>query len=269
MDFLNFWMSLFPELDKKLKMAVIADSPKEFTKKSLKNALILSLGFSAMFFFLADKMGWSLAAVPLIFISFFLGIFFLGMKKPDAIIKKRGEEIDRDVLFAGRFLLIKLNSGKPLMNTLVEASQSYGVANKYFKEIVRQIELGTPMEKALDHASYYSPSEKFRKLLFQISNALKIGIDVTHNLQATLDEVVTEQMLEIKKYGKRLNSFTMFYMLMAIIIPSLGVTLFAILATITGIPIHNSFFFGMVFFIILIQLLFMSFFRSIRPHINI
>jgi hypothetical protein len=73
------------------------------------------------------------------------------------------------------------------------------------------------VEEALDDAAEYSPSEKFRKIIFQINNALKIGIDVTDFLRETLEQIVDDQILQIKKYGKKLNSVTLFYLLIGVV----------------------------------------------------
>jgi pilus assembly protein TadC len=194
---------------------------------------------------------------------------YIFIKRLDIIISRKAREIDRDVLFAGRFLLVKLNSGKPLINSIIDASKSYGVASKFFKEMVDDIELGTPMEEALERAYRGTPSDKFRRMLFQISNALKIGVDVSAPLEAILEEIAQEQLVEIQRYGKKLNSLTMFYMLSAIVLPSLGVTLFSVIASMVSFTADIKLFLGVLFFLIIIQLMFLSIFRSIRPNLNI
>jgi pilus assembly protein TadC len=191
------------------------------------------------------------------------------MRAVDAKISKRAKEIDKDVLFAGRFLLIKLNSGKPLINSLVEASQSYGVASSYFKEIVRNIELGTSLEEALESARDNCPSKKMKRIIFQINNALKVGVDVSSNLEAIIQEITAEQLIEIQRYGRKLNSLTMFYMLLAVVMPSLGITIFAIIASLVSINLTPMTFGVFLFFLFLIELMFISIFKSIRPSVNI
>jgi pilus assembly protein TadC len=191
------------------------------------------------------------------------------LKRLDVSITKREQEIDRDVLFAGRFLLVKLNSGKPLINALFEASESYGVAGDYFKEIVSDIKLGTPLEDALEKAYKTTPSKKFRKILFQINNALKIGVDVSQPLESMLEEISQEQLVEIQRYGKKLNSIVMFYLLAAIVAPSLGITLFSIVASMMSLRIDLVAFFMVLFLLVIVQLIFIGVIRSIRPNLNI
>ncbi|MFA6073721.1 MAG: type II secretion system F family protein [Candidatus Woesearchaeota archaeon] len=258
-----------PLLRKRLKMAKVNQSPKEFITSSLKNAAMMSISIIVLLFFYFDKNDKPLIyLLPALIIFFFLFYQFNFAKLTAKIIKRR-KEIDKDVLFAGRYLLVKLNSGQPLMNALVDASNSYGIASNYFKEIVRDIELGKPIEQALTDAAEYSPSDKFRKIVFQISNALKIGIDVTEFLDATLNEIADQQLIEINKYGKKLNSVTMFYMLFAVVLPSLGLTIFIVVASLAGINVDVAFFAVLLVFIAILQMMFLIVYKSIRPNINI
>ena len=166
-------------------------------------------------------------------------------------------------------MLIKLNSGRPLLNALIETSKGYGVGSKYIKEIVDDIETGNPIEKALEKAMTYSPSEKFRKILFQVNNALKLGIDVTKPLESVIEEITNEQEIEVKRYGRKLNSVVIFYMLLAIVIPSIGMTMFIVIASFINFPIDFKEFLVVIFFIVIIQLVFISAFRAIRPQVNL
>lgn len=269
MSFYRIIASNFPDLKRKMYSAGLRGTPELYVEQSFKAALILSLGIAILTFFFALKMSLSLFLPIFIFIILFLLFFFINMKRVDVKMVQRAKEIDRDVLFAGRFLLVKLNAGRPLINAIIDASNSYGVASKYFKEIVRDIELGTPMEEALENAYKYTPSKKFKKILFQISNSLKIGVDINAPLEATLDEITQEQLLEIQRYGKKLNSVVMFYMLVAIVVPSLGITLLSIIASLVALNIDMGIFTIVLFFLLIVQIIFIAVFKSMRPNLNI
>jgi len=269
MDIASLIASSNPNLKKQLKIAKVDKSPKEFIKETLKNSLFMSISLTVLIFFYLDKNGKPLILLLPVFLIMIYFFYKFNLAKLKARIIKRQKAIDRDVLFAGRYLLVKLNSGEPLINALVDASKSYGIASNYFKEIVRDIELGKPIEQALSDAAEYSPSEKFRKVLFQISNALKIGIDVTEFLDATLNEIADQQLIEINRYGKKLNSITLFYMLFAIVLPSLGLTIFIVVASISGIGVDTKFFITLLFFIAILQAMFLIMYKAIRPNINI
>ncbi len=258
-----------PELKKKLKMAKLDITPEAFVKQSLSSTLGMSFSLTMVLFFLFDKNGGPVILLPLIFGIFVMVFYRFSMMKVNVRITRRKKDIDKDVLFAGRYLLVKLNSGEPLMNALMDAASSYGVANEYFKEIVKDIEMGKPIERALTDASEYSPSAKFRKILFQIGNALKIGIDVTEFLDATLNEIADEQLIEINRYGKKLSSITLFYMLFAVVLPSLGLTIFIVIASMASIQVDMTFFGVILFFLAIIQAMFLIVYRSSRPNINL
>ncbi len=269
MSFYRIIASGFPDLKKKMKSAGMAGTSESYIEQAFRGALFLSLGIGILMFFLSLKLSFSMLVPVLAFLFFFMALFFLNIKRVDVKILARAKEIDKDVLFAGRFLLVKLNSGRPLINAIIDASNSYGVASKYFKEIVRDIELGTPMEIALENAYKNTPSRRFRKILFQISNSLKIGVDITAPLEATLEEITQEQLIEIQRYGKKLNSIVMFYMLVAIVVPSLGITLFSIIASLVALNIDMGIFSLVLFLLLLMQIMFIAVFKSIRPNLNI
>ncbi len=258
-----------PNLKDELRSAGIRKRPAEYVNESMKNAFMLALMISFMATFLILKNELPIILVILIFIISYGAFFFLMLKRTRVFIKKREKEIDRDVLFAGRFLLVKLNSGKPLINAIFEASQSYGVAGEYFGEIVEDIKIGTPLEEALEKAYRTTPSKKFKKILFQINTSLKIGVDVSAPLELILEEISQEQLIEIQRYGKKLNSIIMFYLLAAIVVPSLGITLFSIVASMVSIKIDLPIFFVILFFIAIIQIIFISIIKGIRPNLNI
>jgi flagellar protein FlaJ len=269
-DTITAW---YPNLKADMKLANIRMNPNDFVAKNLKSSIITTILVTAFFFliFATTRLkGFSLVlATILVLVIVFIIIFNLTMATVHAKIRKREKEIDREVLFAGRYLLIKLNSGKPLINSLIDASKSYGASDKYFRDIVRDIELGTPIEDSLDNGLKYTPSKKFKRILFQIINALKIGIDITDSLEAVLDDIAEEQLIEIQHYGKKLNSFTMFYMLIAIVIPSLGLTLAVVVASLTSIPINTFVFALALIFLFIIQFMFIMLFKSIRPKVDI
>lgn len=269
MSFYRIIASGFPDLKKKMKSAGMIGTPESYVEQAFRGAIFLSLGVGILMFFLTLKLSLSFLVPIMTFIFLFIGLFLLNIKRVDVKMLNRAREIDRDVLFAGRFLLVKLNSGKPLINAISDASNSYGVASKYFKEIIRDIELGTPMEEALSNAYKSTPSKRFKKILFQISNSLKIGVDITAPLEATLEEITQEQLIEIQRYGKKLNSIVMFYMLVAIVVPSLGITLFSIIASLVALTLDMGIFGLVLFLLFIVQIMFIAVFKSIRPNLNI
>jgi pilus assembly protein TadC len=270
MTFVEYVTNKYPSLRKDLRKARMSTTPTEYVKKSLTSAAYMGFGVMILVFFFLLRDGGFPLLIPLLAGAVVGKIMFdVNMRKTAVAIAKRGKAIDRDVLFAGRLLLIKLNSGTPLLNALEDAASGVGETTKYFQDILRAIELGTPLEQALERATEYCPSENLRKVLFQITNALKIGIDVTNFLEAILEEISEEQLTEIIRYGKKLSSLTMFYMLAAIVVPSLGMTMFIVVASMANLPLDMLAFSVIIFFLFIIQFIFITLFKSARPNIDL
>ena len=130
-------VSNIPSMKRKLKSAGIYKTPEVFVREALASSILMTIMITVLSFFIVLKMNKSMFIVFLVLIFSFMIFFTVAIKKIDVAISRREQEIDRDVLFAGRFLLVKLNSGKPLINAIVDASKSYGVASKFFKEIIK------------------------------------------------------------------------------------------------------------------------------------
>ena len=271
MSLISYLVQQAPGLKGDLFRARMPITAEKYIEKALRISIMVGILLGVMVFFFVGK--FKPAAVPWVplgvgFFSVFFMYWYL-LQMPILAQQKVAADIDREVLFAGRFLLVKLNSGKPLVNALVEASQSYGVANKYFLEIVRDIELGTPLEEAIDKAMSNSPSVHWRKILFQISNALRLGIDVTHSLESVLEEISYDYLIQIQRYGKKLSTITLFYLLLAVVFPSLGMTIFTVLVSFTGINLSWGLFSIVLVLLAFIQIIFMRVFISIRPKVNL
>lgn len=263
------YLKRFPKIKRKLKIAHIKDSPEVFVQKAFKSAMTLAMLLTIIFFFFLSTFGKSLLALAYIFPMLLLVFFSFMMHTPDAYIRKRQREIEKEVLFAGRFILVKIESGEPFFNALIDASKAHGFAGKYFREIVDDVNLGTSIEKALDNAIEYSPSENFRRILMQVNNSLKTGIDVAETLRAILKQIADEQIIAIKDYGKKLNSIAMFYMLIGVVVPALGVTMFIVISSFLSIQISFRYLLFAAFMLTFLQFIFISLFKSIRPMVDL
>lgn len=262
-----------PALQNKLRIAHARWSPEQYVSKLLFNAIMYSMAFTFFIFLIISRendvdllTGTSILSGSFI-ILFFLFYKFLSLNL-DVKIRRIQHDIDREVIYAGRFLLVKLESGTPLFNALIDGMRAHGVASKYFGEIVDDIELGTPIEEALSNAMVLTPSEKFRRILFNVNNSLRLGIDVTTSLQSVIDDLVSEQMNEIQAYSKKLGSISMFYLLLAIVVPSLGMTVIVIILSFMSIRL-DVFGYGVLLLIVfMLQIFFISLFRNIRPSVS-
>ena len=89
---------------------------------------------------------------------------------------------------------------------------------------MKNINAGKSQIESLNEASERNPSLYFRRALWQIVNAIKAGSDIGKTLEVITENLSEEQLNQIKSYGQELNPWTMLYMIVAVIAPSLGVT---------------------------------------------
>jgi flagellar protein FlaJ len=196
----------------------------------------------------------------------FMSTFRTFMNFPTTKGRSSSKKVERDILFAARDLIIALRSGMPLFNAITSVSSGYGEASKEFLKIVERVQLGTPLEDAIDIVVSQSRSPSFRKIMLQASVSIKVGADVTSALQSVIDQLAQERVIELRRYGQRLNAIAMFYMLFGIILPSMGIAVLTILTTF--IPIFSvdvTLLEAVVLGIIFLQVVFLQMIRSSRP----
>ncbi|MBI4149128.1 type II secretion system F family protein [Candidatus Woesearchaeota archaeon] len=258
---------LYPGLHRKLKIAHMRETPAQFVRKILKISLLFAAVVAAPFLLFAigkeSKIPFSF--VIMFSLSLLVILFLFMLRMPDFAIRKRRAEVESDLLYSGRFFLLRMESGQPLINSLVEVSQTSNKSAKYFREIVADIELGTPIEQAIEHAVLYSPSKVFKKLLEQIKAALRTGADVQESLKAYIDEITEQRIVEIQAYGKKLAPLTLFYMIVGTIAPSLGAAFLVIASSFVEIRVGFGALMAIAVVLAIIQIFFIMLFKSQRP----
>jgi archaeal flagellar protein FlaJ len=253
-----------PDLQLKLTQARMAETPEFYVKKNWMTSIMSTFGILIVLFLFFDSL-----MIFLLFPILFFMVFSYFMKYVDVKIKKINAGIGGEIVFAGRFLLIELESGVPLYQTFKNLAESYKQIGPYFQAVIDKVDFGTPMEDALNEVILTSPSSNLRKLLWQILNSFKTGSDVTVSLNNVLEQIVREHQIMAKEYGRKLNPLAMFYMMVAIIVPSLGVTLLAVLGSFIGLEINMIVFAVIVILLAFMQFMFLAVIKSSRPPLDI
>jgi flagellar protein FlaJ len=205
--------------------------------------------------------------IPLFFV-YLLMAFQYFMLYPDVKITKRKKDIDYELVFAGRHLLIALKSGMPLFDSLVGVSKGYGAVSEEFNRIVEKVTLGVSMTQAIREVIQNCPSNDYNRIMLQIANSISSGSDVADSLEVVLNQVFREQVIALKAYGQKLNPLVMFYMIFGIIFPSLGLAFAVILFSLLGagrFGITASLLLLVFVSIAIIQFLFLAMVESSRP----
>lgn len=257
-----------PGLKHKLKQAGMQYKPDEFVKRTFLSVFYATTGIVISVFLILAKYN-VLKGILFIFPPIiFLVLFFYLIKLPDVKISRKEKEISKEIVFAGRYLIIEIESGVPLYNAMVNVSKNYEILGEYFKEITNKVDLGTSIEDALNEAVEFIPSKDFRRILWQIINSLRTGSDISRSLSAVLEQIVREQAIEVNEYGKKLNPLAMFYMIIAVILPSLGVTVMIILSSFVQFELNLTTLLIIAFFLAFVQFMFLSIIKFSRPAIE-
>ncbi|MBW2967858.1 type II secretion system F family protein, partial [Candidatus Woesearchaeota archaeon] len=196
-------------------------------------------------------------------------LFMYFLKLPSVWIFRVERELDKEIVYAGRFLLIELESGIPIYDAFRQVAVNYPTIGKYFQNIIEDIDLGTAVEDALNNAIEMSPSHNFRRMLWQIINSMTTGANIATSLGSVLEQITREQKVQLTEYGRKLNPLAMFYMIIAVILPSIGVTMFVILISFLSIQLSLSTLLLISAFMGFVQFMFYTVIKSSRPPMQV
>lgn len=264
MSFFKVLARKMPDLKLKLVQARIHEEPEHYVKKTFSTAVFLTFGLTIIAFTFVKKPG-ILLLVPVVLVF----AFFYFLRYVDVKIEKMKKRINQEIVFAGRFLIIELESGVPLYDAFINLSRNYEIIGPFFDEIVEKVNLGTTMEEALNESITSTPSPELRKLMWQVLNSMRTGADVADSLNAVIDQIVRQQQIAVKEYGRKLNPLAMFYMMLAVIVPSLGTTVLIVMATFLGFSMPLPFLLAIAALVGFLQFMFFAIIKSARPPMEI
>lgn len=261
---------LFPELDRKLSQARMDVDPIEHLAEAIFRGLSIGgmIGISLLMMGLMFDDGFLMQLSILIAPIGFLFGFFTFAKLPDIRAKRRSRKLEKELPYALRHILIEVQAGISLYKAMVAVTEGYGEASREFKTIVKDINAGKSEIEALENAVTRNQSLQFRRALWQLINALKSGSDVSKTLDSLVDAIIEDQILAVQKYGQSLSPFTLMYLIIAIIVPSLGVTFMMVLSTFSGSGISNSVFYMLLIGLIIFQIVFINMVKTKRPQVK-
>lgn len=227
--------------------------------------VLFILSSTVLYFF-----GISYALLYAAVISFLFGafVFFSRSVYPKVYTNRKIKEIERNLIPALEDVLVQLNSGIPLFSILVNISASdYGALSEEFKKVVKKINAGLSDADVLEEVGEKNPSMFFRRALWQVSNGMKSGSDISIIISESIKSLTEEQLLQIQNYGNKLNPMIMFYMLVSVIMPALSITFLTVISSLVNLSaaITQLLFISLFVFVVLIQIVFLGVIKSLRP----
>lgn len=262
---------MFPGLGIKLSQADIHIKERDF----ISVAIFTSIFWFSMIFTIFLLL-FVLNLLPSLIIAIFasgaisLLSFLYVVLYPTLIVKKRVRAIEKNLLFSLRHLLIQIKSGVHLFEAMASVSKGdYGLVSEEFGRCTRNISTGTPEIEAINNMALKNPSLNFRRTLWQLANAMKAGADVGAALNALVNNLSNEQRVDIRKYGSQLNPLALMYMMMTVVIPSLGITFLFIISSFAGFSIPEEIFYLILLSMAMFQFMFLGLIKSRRPAFEI
>lgn len=189
---------------------------------------------------------------------------------PKVLVNRRVKDMERNLLFVLRTILVQIRAGVPIFDTFVSvATGDYGQISEEFKSVVDKARAGKSVVDSLEELTVRNPSLYFRRAIWQLLNALKSGSDVGENLENVIESLSKEQLVDIRRYKSILNPLAMMYMMIAVIAPSLGITVLIILSTFPGMEgIGNERTFWILLAgVVVMQFMFMTMIKGRRPNL--
>ena len=269
----NRLSKFFPGLNVRLNQSDIDISPREYLALAFfalwfwtTIIFVLFLTFS-LFIILPENFIYILTISPLI-IGFLA--FFYVVQYPMLIISRKVRDLDRYLLFSLRHMQVQVKSGISLFDALVSVSNGdYGLISEEFRKCVKKISTGLSETNALEELIFKNPSLYFRRVIWQITNAIRTGADLADTLDAIVRNLADEQKVAIRRYGSQLNPLSMMYMMLAVILPSLGITFLVLLSTFSGFAVTEMIFWFLLGILIVFQFSFIGLIKSRRPTIEL
>ena len=258
----------FPYLELDLKQADMDIEVEEYGAIMAILFLFYFIAISIVMYLLATKLlpGKEIfAALTMGGIAGFL-VFAQLSVYPKIQVKKKQRQVEQNLFFALRTIMIEIKSGVTLFDAMnLVAEGNYGQLGKEFKQTIEEINTGTPQEEALDHMASRNPSLFLRRALWQIIDGLKIGADVNTLFDELVKTMNNELKVQIAEYGGQLRMLSLMYMMMGVVMPSLGITLLIILASFPQVKVSEIMFWALLGLVVMGQFMFIGLMKSKRP----
>ena len=265
---------LFPYLDIKLLQAGIQIKSREYLSVAVFSAAIwfaLTMSILLAVNLVAKNLPPNFIVISILFSSLisFVSFFYINFY-PSTIVAKKIKNIDKNLLFALRHLLIQVKSGVTLFDALVSVSKgNYGLISAEFTKATKSIATGVPQTVSLEEIAYKNPSLYFRRTMWQLMNAVTAGADVGNSLEVLVESLSNEHKVAIRKYGSQLNPLAMMYMMFAVIMPTLGITFLIIFSTISRFQLSETLFYLILVFLFIFQFALTGLIKGMRPVVEI
>ncbi len=273
----SLFIKFSPALDLELKEAGSELDAKEYMSGALLSFtfyFFVVLSIFVMYGYRNSLLADAGIRIFMVGFSFLIAayVFSYILVVPKWLVSKKRQELEANLLFAARHLMVQTNAGVPLFDAIVSLSEeyaddklNYGQISKEFKKIVKEIRGGKELTTALEESTMRNPSPYYRRVVWQLANANKSGANIGTVLKDVVEFLSSEQMIMIRNYGSQLNPLALFYMLTTIIAPTMGLIFLAIASSLADLQVGEAVFGVILVVLVVIQITFIGLIKSRRP----
>lgn len=265
---------LFPSMRKELEEAEINIEDYEYLGLSIINILFFVLLFFGLLFVLEFRIQEKALLPALGEAALYAGgvgllIGYALFTYPKIMAGKKAEEVNRNLVFALRDILMQVTSGVPLYRAMVNVGNAgYGQVSLEFETVSKRINTGTPVDIALTKLAEHSRSEYLKRVIWQLVNTIKAGSSLKSALRTIVNDLTLDQRTKIRDYAHELNLWSLVYMMFAVAIPTIGTVMMVIMSAFMGLGLGPSAFIAFQVLCVAIQYTIITLIKSRRPMVN-
>lgn len=261
-------LRIYPDLKDDLYIAGMDEAVPRFIRLSVLVGLVaaiiftLAIGIATVF----SLPAWAYAVA---YVVLWPILFLVALHVPKFNVAQVGLKMNGEVAIIGRRLLIQLESGKSLVNALIDIGTKQTSRGNPLSRVAYALFMGRPLEETIAEAIEQASSPSLTRILTQIRNSLRTGTDLKRGLRVTLEEITNEKIVEFETFGKKLNTLGLFYMIFGTIAPSLGAVGFVFVLAALGVKLNLANLALFLLFVVPVQVLFILVFSKMRPELDI
>ncbi|MBD3312374.1 hypothetical protein GF352_02900 [archaeon] len=262
-------------LNKSLRQARFKIKGLDYLRAAFVNSLVYLLLFGSLFTLLFYSQEQALNyfifirgfGIGLGLSTLFFAVFYV---YPKIIAGKIGEIIDSELFFALNDMQVQVKAKVDLYQAIVNVIESgYDKVGDELQEVIDNVESGKSMIEALKKIALRTKSSFMKRVSWQLINSLKAGSSLENLLESLINELETHYHSLISNYTKELNVLTLVYLTLAVVAPTIGITVMIILSSFGGLVITQNLLSIIVGALLLIQPVIIGFINSRRPLIKI
>jgi flagellar protein FlaJ len=191
------------------------------------------------------------------------------MNFPNMTARGKARDVEKNLLYALRHITVQVRSGATLFEAMKSVAFSdYGSISKDMEVAVKQIASGFPIASSIDNLAMRNRSKNYKKILWQLENAIRTGTDVGQVLMSMSENYFEEQRIAIEKFGKEMNTITMIFLIVTVIFPVMAVIVLVLTALIPVQSIPSSFLFVFLFIVAFVQMMIIGYIKEKRPPVH-